>query len=256
MKMYPVTRARLWLRCLISGEKCIACGEMKTNGESLLCPECEKDLKRSHLRLCPDCGAYARDCLCVTQTMRVNRIDSLIKYAFYDASTPEAALNRVISRLKKIPDSLTFAYFAAILSRELSVLCDSRGYTRENTVVTHIPRSRKRIAKDGYDQAKMFAKAVAKRAQMPHRTLLVRLKHGKQQKYLHVDERIENVKGMFSVRNTDLVAGKRVILADDLVTTGATVSEAATMFYEAGAVEVVCICIAESDKKKGIAFQI
>ena len=67
MKMYPITRAKLWLRALISGEKCIACGEMKTKGESLLCSECEDDLKRSHLLICPDCGAYARDCLCSTQ---------------------------------------------------------------------------------------------------------------------------------------------------------------------------------------------
>lgn len=255
MKMYPVTRARLWIRCLISGEKCIACGEMNTHGESLLCKECENDLKRSHLLICSDCGAYARNCLCVTGTMRENRIDSLIKYAFYDASTPDAALNRIIRRLKKIPDGLTFAYFAAILSRELGVLCNSRGYTRENTLVTHIPRSRKMIAKDGYDQAKIFAKAVAKRAGFKHKTLLVRLKHGKQQKYLHIDERVENVKGMFTVKNAD-VEGKRVILADDLVTTGATVGEAAKMLYSAGASEVVCICIAESDKKRGNLFQL
>lgn len=254
MKMYPVTRARLWLRCLVSGEKCIACGEMKTHGEGLLCPECENDLKRSHLLLCPDCGGFARDCLCTTQTMRDSGIYSLIKYAFYDASHPDAALNRIIRRLKRIPDSLTFAYFAAILSRELEVFCHSRDYTRENTVVTHIPRSRKMIAKDGYDQAKMFAKAVAKRSGFSHRTLLLRLKHGKQQKYLNVSERAENVKGMFSVRNSDAVAGKRVILADDLVTTGATVGEAAKMLYSAGAAEVVCICIAESDKAKRDVF--
>lgn len=254
MKMYPVTRARLWLRCLISGEKCIACGEMTTRGESLLCPVCEKDLKLSHLLICPDCGAYARDCLCTTQTMRDNRINALIKYAFYDASSPDAALNRIIRRLKRIPDGLTFAYFAAILSRELDAYCNSSGYTRDNTVVTHIPRSRNMIAKDGYDQAKMFAKAVARRSGLAHKTLLLRLKHGKQQKYLNVNERVDNVKGMFSVKKADAVAGKRVILADDLVTTGATVGEAAKMLYAAGASEVICVCIAKSDRQNSGRF--
>ncbi len=250
MKMYPITRAKLWLRALISGEKCIACGEMRTKGESLLCPECENDLKRSHLLLCPDCGAYARDCLCSTQIMREAGLDVLIKYAFYDATDNDAALNRIIRRLKHIPDRLAFAYFAAILSRPLSVLCKSRGYTKENALVVHIPRSKKTIARDGHDQANLFADAVAKRIGIPHRSALKRLKHGKAQKYLHVDERIENVKGMFAVKNADEVCGKRIILADDLVTTGATVSEASRMLIAAGALEVVCICIANSDKIK------
>jgi ComF family protein len=248
MKMYPITRAKLWLRALISGEKCIACGEMKTKGESLLCPECEDDLKRSHLLICPDCGAYARDCLCSTQIMREAGLDVLIKYAFYDASDKDAALNRIIRRLKRIPDRLAFAYFAAILSRHLSVVCNSRGYTKDNTLVVHIPRSRKTIARDGHDQAELFAAAVAKRMSFPHRAVIKRLKHGKAQKYLHIDERIENVKGMFCIKNAESVKGKNIILADDLVTTGATVSEAARTLFDAGALAVVCICIANSDK--------
>ena len=184
MKMYPITRAKLWLRALISGEKCIACGEMKTKGESLLCTECENDLKRSHLLICPECGAYARDCLCSTPIMREAGLDVLIKYAFYDAVDKEAALNRIVARLKRIPDRLTFAYFAAILSRQLSVLCQSRGYTKENTLVVHIPRSKRTIARDGHDQAQLFAAAVAKRMSLPHSFVINRLKHGKAQKYL------------------------------------------------------------------------
>lgn len=249
MKMYPLSRARLWLRSLISGEKCIACGEMTTKGEGLLCPDCENDLKRSHLLLCPECGAYARDCLCSTPIMRENGIEVLIKYAFYDATLKDSALNRVITRLKKIPDRLAFAYFAAILSRQLSVLCASRGFTSDNTLVVHIPRSKKTIARDGHDQADLFAAAVAKRIDIPHKSALKRLKHGKQQKYLNVDERVENVKGMFEVRNADWVRDKHIILADDLVTTGATVSEAAKMLTEAGASDVICICIANSERK-------
>ena len=82
----------------------------------------------------------------------------------------------------------------------------------------------------------------------PHRAVIKRLKHGKAQKYLHVDERVENVKGMFCLKNADSVKGKNIILADDLVTTGATVSEAARILLSAGAADVVCICIANSDK--------
>lgn len=249
MKLYPITKAKLWLRCLISGEKCIACGEMNTRGQGLMCRACEDDLKRSHLLICPDCNQYARDCYCSSRIMQNNNVDILIKYAFYDADQKDSALNCIIKRLKRIPDRLTFAYFAAILSQRLSILADARALTHENTVVTHIPRSKRMIAVDGHDQARYLARAISKRAGFKHKALLRRLKHGKQQKYLNIDERIENVKGMFGILKQCDVKGKNVILVDDLVTTGATVSEAAKLLYECGALYVACICIAKSDKK-------
>jgi hypothetical protein len=62
--------------------------------------------------------------------MQNNRIDVLIKYAFYDASLREAALNRIISRLKRVPDKLAFAYFAAILSQPLAELAAARDFEK------------------------------------------------------------------------------------------------------------------------------
>ena len=249
MKLYPITKAKLWLRCLIAGEKCIACGEMNTRGQGLMCRACEDDLKRAHLLICPDCNRYARDCVCSSRIMQNNDLDILIKYAFYDAELRDSALNRIIKRLKRIPDRLAFSYFAAILSQPLAALASARSFTKENTVVTHIPRSKRMIARDGHDQAEMLAAALAKRSGFKHSALLRRLRHGKQQKYLHVDERIENVKGMFAIAKRYDIVGKNVILVDDLVTTGATVSEAARILYGAGAAYVACVCIAKSDKK-------
>jgi ComF family protein len=182
--------------------------------------------------------------------MQENRIEVLIKYAFYDAMKPDEALNRIIRRLKRIPDRLAFAYFAAVLSKPLTALAESRGFTAENTVVTYIPRSKKMILRDGYDQARLFAKAVGRRMHYPVQPLLIRLKHGKQQKYLRIDERIENVKGMFEASKRYSCNGKKVIIVDDLVTTGATVSEAARILYEAGACEIACLCIAKSELRR------
>ncbi len=249
MKLYPITKAKLWLRCLISGEKCIACGEMNTRGQGLMCRACEDDLKRSHLLICPECNQYARDCYCSSRIMQNNKLDILIKYAFYDADLRDSALNRIIRRLKRVPDRLAFSYFAAILSQPLSALASARLFTKENTFIAHIPRSKRTIARDGHDQAELLASAISKRIGFKHLALLRRLKHGKQQKYLHIDERIENVKGMFGIAKRYDIAGKNIILVDDLVTTGATVSEAARILYEAGATYVTCVCIAKSDKK-------
>lgn len=250
MKLYPKSRVRLWLRSIVSGEKCISCGELNTGGERLLCTDCENELKLSHLGVCEECRAYARDCLCVPPVMRERGIDILVKYAFYDSCAPEAALNRIIARLKKIPDSLAFAYFAAVLSLPIGKIAEARAYTGENTLVTHIPRSRSGIARDGYDQARSFACAIARRCGFAHKDLLRRIKHTKQQKYLDISERMVNVKGMFGIKNGDALKGKNIILVDDLVTTGATVSEASRVLYECGARQVICVCIARSIRRE------
>ena len=181
--------------------------------------------------------------------MRENRVDFLIKYAFYDPSMPDEAINRLIRRLKRVPDRLAFAYFAAVLSKPIAELAKTRGFDADDVIVTYIPRSKKMILRDGYDQARLFAKAVGARTDYCVKPLLVRLKHGKQQKYLHIDERIENVKGMFACNSSYDVIGKTVMIVDDLVTTGATVSEAASLLYGAGAKEVICLCIAKSDAR-------
>lgn len=248
MKMYPLTRARLWLRCLLSGEKCIACGEMDTKGESLLCEKCEKELMMSHLLVCMECGSYARDCTCPSFIMKQNGIGMLVKYAFYDASRNEAALNRVIARLKHIPDRMTFSYLAAVLSVQIEKIRRSHDYGKDELCITHVPRSRKGIASDGHDQAKMLAAALARRTGLPHLTAIVRRLDGKPQKSLGFDERVDNVRGLFALKRGAKLSGRTVMLVDDVVTTGATVSECAKLLRENGAREVICLCIAKADK--------
>jgi ComF family protein len=182
--------------------------------------------------------------------MRANGIEILIKYAFYDASQNKSALNRVIARLKHIPDKLTFAYFAAVLSVQVDKLCKARGFGKKELCFTHVPRSKTGIAKDGFDQAKMLAMALSKRTKLPHETFLLRKKGGKPQKTLSFDERAQNVCGAFRLKRGADLCGKTVILVDDVVTTGATASECAKLLYDGGAAEVICLCIAKAEKIK------
>ena len=56
---------------------------------------------------------------------------------------------------------------------------------------------------------------------------------------------------MFAPSPKYSAAGKNVIIVDDLVTTGATVSEAARILYSVGANDVVCLCMAKSELRRG-----
>jgi competence protein ComFC len=112
----------------------------------------------------------------------------------------------------------------------------------ENTIITFVPSDGTTRRKRGFDQAELIAKHYAKAQRAKCATLLARSSHerqvGKSRK-----SRIENVKGNFvSLKNA---TDKRVILIDDVVTTGATVRECAKVLKEAGAKGIEVLAVAK-----------
>lgn len=111
--------------------------------------------------------------------------------------------------------------------------------------VTWAPLSRRRRWKRGYDQAQLLAREISSRLELPlqstlkkaHRTQLSRLEGGKAVRSAHI-------LGAYSLRRQVDVADKRILLVDDIITSGATLSECARILKTAGAAEVVCITLA------------
>lgn len=102
-----------------------------------------------------------------------------------------------------------------------------------------IPLHRKRLALRGYNQAQLLAEAVGSRMGIPvYRNFLVRVKNTEPLKYENPKERQNNLKKAFNIARND-VKLKRVVVVDDIYTTGSTMDEAAGTLREAG-VEVVC----------------
>lgn len=101
----------------------------------------------------------------------------------------------------------------------------------------------------GYNPSALLAKRLAKRLKKPHYTsVLARKGHPKRQAGLNEEARRENVKDTFKVRNAALIQDKIVLLIDDVMTTGATLSEAAKTLKEAGACVVLTLTLARSFK--------
>ena len=112
----------------------------------------------------------------------------------------------------------------------------------DKTMITFVPSDGATRRKRGFDQAELIAKHYAKTQQIKCANLLARSSHerqvGKSRK-----SRIENVKGNFVALKT--ITGKRIILIDDVVTTGATVSECAKVLKEAGAKGIEVLAVAK-----------
>lgn len=104
-----------------------------------------------------------------------------------------------------------------------------------------VPVSAERLRERGYDQTVLLAERLAAQTDLPCRSLLRKTRDNRTQHRLTAKERAANVRGAYACDGAD---GLRVLLVDDIVTTGATARECAAMLYRAGAAEVLCVCCA------------
>lgn len=116
----------------------------------------------------------------------------------------------------------------------------SKGFDCIIPVPLHLSRKRER----GYNQSKILAEEISKTVSVPvTKKVLIRKKKTKDQTHLSPEERERNVRGAFVVRANSVLQGKKVILVDDVMTTGATLKECARVIKEAGAREVVGVTL-------------
>ncbi|HIF07723.1 MAG TPA: ComF family protein [Gemmatimonadetes bacterium] len=107
-------------------------------------------------------------------------------------------------------------------------------------IIVPMPTTRRRARARGYNQARLLAEAVAGCVHMPLIDALERRQRGSTQVGLHPAERRANVKHAFTVRADARakLTGARVLLVDDVLTTGSTAMEAARPLIQAGAKQV------------------
>ena len=111
--------------------------------------------------------------------------------------------------------------------------------------VTWVPVSRRRLRSRGYDQSRLLAAALAKALSLPCRPALRKIRHNPPQSGIgDPGARRANVLGAYEV--TGRLDGQRILLVDDVITTGATLSECAAALLTAGAAAVDCATLARS----------
>ena len=114
-------------------------------------------------------------------------------------------------------------------------------------LITWAPLSRKRLRERGYDQAELLARRVGEVTGLPVTAALVKTRNTKAQSSLDADDsRKANVQGVYACRPGVDLAGKRVILVDDVATSGSTLAECAACLRKAGAVSVVALTLARA----------
>lgn len=114
-------------------------------------------------------------------------------------------------------------------------------------IMTIVPLHKKRKAERGYNQSELIASEIAKNLNgLEYINLLKKIKNNPKQSLLTKEKRIANVKNAYEVINQEILVNKKIILFDDIYTTGSTVNECARILKENGAKEVLVLTLAKA----------
>ncbi len=139
------------------------------------------------------------------------------------------------------------AYFSVMLAD----LVRSEGWHVD--LVIPVPLSKQRIRERGYNQSAKLARPLATRLNTRYNTFgLLRTRHTNSQVGLSAADRQLNVSGAFKAV-PEIVAGKNVLLVDDVTTTGSTLEACAEALKEAGAHHVYCLTLARDSRRSVVS---
>lgn len=173
--------------------------------------------------------------------VRCRRCDELAFTAARSVGKYEGALRAVVLTLKREP------HVSARLGR---LLCAAQGRPPLDTAtrIVPVPLHAERERERGFNQATLLARALASRSNLPlDEWSVVRTGHtARHRAGMDRRARRETVERAFQVTRPRLVAGERLLLIDDVFTTGATVSACAQALKEAGALEVFVLTVARA----------
>lgn len=114
-------------------------------------------------------------------------------------------------------------------------------------IVLPIPLERLKVRQRGFNQAELIAVEVASLVQKPiYSNILLKIRSSESQMKIKKPQlRLKNIQGVFDVKNKNLISQKNILLVDDVVTTGATLEEAAKTLKEAGAAKIYAFVLAK-----------
>ena len=187
------------------------------------------------LSRCPICRERASTAQGCCEACRVGLFE-------VEATAESVSLGVYTERLERAVRAFKFHHatrLGALFARELAEVIKAQKWQPD--VVCAVPLHLTRYFERGYNQSAVIGKPLARHLGVPYRPLLKRTRATQQQARLAREARFSNVSGAFSAKS---VPGKRVLLVDDVVTSGATTTACVEALREAGARSVKVAAVA------------
>lgn len=219
---------------------CDVCGEeLVEDTRYRLCSECIANLPFVKGHICLNCGMPLDD-----ESDYCNRCQNQ-KSSFVKNRSPlvyDGEVKRMIHKLKFGKKK----YIAQTLGALMADKYLESGMDSE--IIVFVPMTESELKKRGFNQAELLAMEVGRRLDIPVLPALVKIKDTSQQKELKGKDRASNLEGAFACL-FEQVKGRKILLVDDVFTTGATANECANTLLKAKAREV-CVLTAAVTKLK------
>ncbi|MEW6335230.1 MAG: ComF family protein [Thermodesulfobacteriota bacterium] len=235
---------------LVFPPRCMACGMiLALQGPLPFCPPCSEGIRLIRSPLCPRCGVpfpctdggdhLCGECLATPRPFAVARAVGLYEETLLTAIHHFKYRGRI--------------GFGKVLGGIMADFAGSVWDMKVFSLIIPVPLHKKRLRERGFNQAVLLARTIAKRFDLPCDVITLRREvYTKPQVGLGHPERAVNVQGAFAVRKPERTAGQRILLVDDVYTTGSTLAECASALLDAGADSVAVLTLARALRDRGL----
>lgn len=221
--------------------RCAGCGKV-ISLEEYWCDECKTNIHEISAPVCLKCGMNIKDCYC-THAKALNWTAAVAPFYF------EGAVRNAIYRFK----FRNHPELSEMFAKEMYRVMQERIPDKKFDLIACVPMTKKRKAEREYNQSELLSEELSKISGISFSPeLLIKIRETETQHSLSANRRAGNVFGAYKVSSEISIAGKTVLLCDDIKTTGSTLAECSRMLCLAGAKEVFCVCAAITDYKEKI----
>ena len=219
--------------------KCLICDNSLENGIKFICDECEKNIVIFSPPFCFHCGKplfYSgghSERLCALCKEEKDHFDRAFIVGSYEKSLRDA-----IHKFKYKKKAGLLKYFSVLMNDYIG----GNNVLDKVDLIIPVPLFLTKKRERGFNQSELLAKEISKNWHVPvSNKNLYRFRHTEPQYNLDYTQREKNIKGAFKLKDKNTIKGKRILLVDDVVTTGATVNECSRILKRDGNAKDVLI---------------
>ena len=209
---------------LIYPQTCGICGKLASDS---LCKKCEIELKKESDLNIIQTGEEIED-------KYFNELMYIFKY--------EGQIRKLILDYKFNEKSYIYLTFVNFLLKNKKIFENIKNY---DTIIP-VPISKKRLKTRGYNQSLLIARKIAQQTNLELvNNCLIKTKNIIEQSKLNKEDRMQNIQGVYELRNKQLIENKKILLIDDIYTTGSTVNECSKILRQGNPKKIGILVLAK-----------
>ncbi|MBU5310738.1 ComF family protein [Tissierella carlieri] len=201
---------------------CLFCKEKNGSIKGYICKECYENLEVLN---------------------REVQIDSIYINKVYYSLSYNRFIREMMKNYKYNGKNYLYKPFGEIMIRTI----ENKKIAEDIDIIIYVPTHKRKEALRGYNQAELLAVYISKNLEKPLlRENLIKTKWTKEQSHSNKIDRIINLKGSFQIKDSSEIERKKILLVDDIITTGVTMDECSRVLINNGAKEVIGIALTSS----------